>query len=708
MNQLHLLSIAIILLSTASSVAQQPTWIRTNGPYGGKVTALLSVNGTLFAASGSLFRSTNGGDDWQSVGPFRMRPIGYETQPSLVLALAADSAGTVFASTRLVLYSSTDNGETWRVIAGSGTSPSNDPVALVVGTDNSVYHVVYGWLYRRAGDQSAFESAGLGVNPVTGVAVAPSGRVFAVVGAKSIYRSDDNGVSWTNVNTGGDTSIPAITNLTALTSNQLLAGTARGPICSYDGGVTWRRDTSSIRERILTSVALRDGLLYAGTEAFGAFRSSDLGATWTEITPGLDDANVWALATSDDGSLFAGTSSGVERSNDIGASWQRSSRGLNANSIADVAVDRRGNVFAASSAGVFKTINDGDDWTQANHGLTERNVSEIAIEATGSLIAITQLGTIYRSSDDGESWNRVGAIAGYDNNSALTACASGTLIVAAKSWSKGNHLLRSTDGGSTWTVVFAGPDFVAMTIASDGSIIAISTSNGGTGGTYRSTSDGASWSITKPNQYLNAIASDRNGRVYVSSGQNMWRSSDNGSTWAMHSIGQYFTMGSLAVTDGGTLVAGTRDRTLSAVISSDRGITWRNASEGLDSLTPHALVAASNGMIFGGTVEGVVRVSIAASDLPRELSIDRGPTLSRAQPNPIRGRASMRFSVTATSNVRMSLFDIRGNEIVTLYNGVATSGTHDVAIDAGQLPAGIYACRLQAGPHVVVERVIVE
>src|SRR5688572_12878820 len=119
MKQLHLLAIAfaLVVLSTASSVAQQPSWVRTNGPYGGKIKALLSVNGTLFASTGSLFRSTNGGIDWQSVGPFRVS--GYAGTHPVVHAIAADSSGTIFASTLLALYSSTDNGETWRGIAGS-------------------------------------------------------------------------------------------------------------------------------------------------------------------------------------------------------------------------------------------------------------------------------------------------------------------------------------------------------------------------------------------------------------------------------------------------------------------------------------------------------------------------------------------------------------------------------------------------------------
>src|SRR5687768_13022173 len=96
MNRHTLYLISIVLLVAASlTSAQQPSWERTNGPYGGQIKSLLPMGEAIFAASGSLFRSTNAGVDWHAVGPFRSG-----TESISVASIARDSADGILALTQ--------------------------------------------------------------------------------------------------------------------------------------------------------------------------------------------------------------------------------------------------------------------------------------------------------------------------------------------------------------------------------------------------------------------------------------------------------------------------------------------------------------------------------------------------------------------------------------------------------------------------------
>src|SRR5688500_8164241 len=70
--------------------------------------------------------------------------------------------------------------------------------------------------------------------------------------------------------------------------------------------------------------------------------------------------------------------------------------------------------------------------------------------------------------------------------------------------------------------------------------------------------------------------------------------------------------------------------------------------------------------------------------------------------------ATIEFTLAVSTRAHLSLFDMNGQEVAVLPSGVATSGTHRTTIDATFLPAGVYACRLQSGSDVVVEREIIE
>jgi flagellar hook assembly protein FlgD len=70
--------------------------------------------------------------------------------------------------------------------------------------------------------------------------------------------------------------------------------------------------------------------------------------------------------------------------------------------------------------------------------------------------------------------------------------------------------------------------------------------------------------------------------------------------------------------------------------------------------------------------------------------------LLSAFPNPFNSTTNITFTLPQSANVEMKIYSILGEEIATLISEFHSAGKHTVQWDAGNLPSGMYLCRLQA------------
>jgi hypothetical protein len=88
---------------------------------------------------------------------------------------------------------------------------------------------------------------------------------------------------------------------------------------------------------------------------------------------------------------------------------------------------------------------------------------------------------------------------------------------------------------------------------------------------------------------------------------------------------------------------------------------------------------------------------------------ERSPTpssfvLHQNYPNPFNPSTRIRFDLQTSGHISLRVYDVLGKVVATLAEGTQTSGSYEVAWDAGVLPAGIYFCRLQSTNGVSVRR----
>jgi len=93
---------------------------------------------------------------------------------------------------------------------------------------------------------------------------------------------------------------------------------------------------------------------------------------------------------------------------------------------------------------------------------------------------------------------------------------------------------------------------------------------------------------------------------------------------------------------------------------------------------------------------------VALSSLTSGAPIPGGFTLAQNYPNPFNPTTSISFTLTTAGQVELSVFNIMGQKVITLADGVFSAGTHEVewngADENGNLvTSGVYFYRINAG-----------
>jgi beta-glucosidase len=75
--------------------------------------------------------------------------------------------------------------------------------------------------------------------------------------------------------------------------------------------------------------------------------------------------------------------------------------------------------------------------------------------------------------------------------------------------------------------------------------------------------------------------------------------------------------------------------------------------------------------------------------------IDFSNRLGQNYPNPFNPTTVISFSLNASQNVSLKVYDVLGREVKTLLNGFTAAGTYNINFDGSGLPSGIYFYKIQ-------------
>ncbi len=291
-----------------------------------------------------------------------------------------------------------------------------------------------------------------------------------------------------------------------------------------------------------TGVRQQPNVFYIGVNNGGVWKTTDFGRTWFPIFDEQETSSIGdiVVAPSDPNIIYVGTGEGLQRPD------------------------------LSTGDGVYKSTDAGKTWrhlpglrdAQQLGGLAidPRDPKRIFVAALGHPYGPNTERGVYRSTDGGESWQRV--LYKDENTGAIqvTIDPNNPDVVYADLWAgrQGpwenatwngplSGLYKSTDGGTTWAHLTGGLPSPAEGLGRIGFGIAPSDSRrlyatvdaGALGGIYRSDDAGATWYRTNPDPRLWGRGSDfaeikvdpKNADVVYSADVVTWKSTDGGKTW---------------------------------------------------------------------------------------------------------------------------------------------------------------------------------
>ena len=117
------------------------------------------------------------------------------------------------------------------------------------------------------------------------------------------------------------------------------------------------------------------------------------------------------------------------------------------------------------------------------------------------------------------------------------------------------------------------------------------------------------------------------------------------------------------------------------------------------------LDTATTSSILGGTYESMGFLSAATAEAPRDLTSPF--ELAPPAPNPVRTRATIRYTLASSTRAELALYDTSGRQVRALVTGPHAAGSHAAHLDVAGLAAGLYILRLQTGDGTRTQTVTV-
>jgi len=195
----------------------------------------------IAGADRGIYRSIDSGITWTQIAK---ESLGEENVKMLLFR--SELPNVIYAGTDRGIYKSTDSGNNWNEIGKvSGMEVAVNALTLQPDNPNIIYAGTENGIHKSIDAGTTWEPIGQESLPEKNIQALLFNRIgmLYAISPKSVYRSDDNGVSWSS--SSGDRSFlkDSIQTLTISpeTENTIYVGSSKGVYRSEDSGFKWKR-----------------------------------------------------------------------------------------------------------------------------------------------------------------------------------------------------------------------------------------------------------------------------------------------------------------------------------------------------------------------------------------------------------------------------------------------------------------------------------
>lgn len=359
-------------------------------------------------------------------------------------------------------------------------------------------------------------------------------------------------------------------------------------------------------------------------------------------------------------------------------------------------------LYAGVGGVLYISANAGNVW-QARARAVEDSIPITAVFATGSRIIIGTLQSgVLESRDRGASWQT--------RNDGLTDL--GALAIAAFA-QRGDSLYLGTIGAGifvanlktnlAWTPFRDGlPSNLAWNIFSLYNYNGTLTAGAGLNASYYRNFLGTNvwqeraFAPFDPSGLTILDFIDKSGVLLAGANNGLYRSVDRGDTWEHFATNIGFIgEANLAANQSTVFAALNRTRGTYLYSTTDAGANWK-LDELISGATTFSL-AVYRDRLYAARLDGVWYLPLSSSAVHETPATLRQFSLGQNYPNPYNPATNIPFSLRQESKVTLKIYNVRGEEVLTVLDDRKLAGDHAIKFKATGLASGVYVYKLTSG-----------
>ena len=452
-------------------------------------------------------------------------------------------------------------------------------------------------------------------------------------------------------------------------------------LMTTDGGTNWNSITSGTTQNLNGISIINNSTAVVVGDAGTVLRTTDGGSSWQPASSNVSD-NLISVSFNGVNGIAGGTSQTLIYSTDAGATWTTSQTGFFGGGFYGVQMLDAVNAFAGGENSIFqplsgKSTDSGQNWqfTAFYLNSNEGQLNDVYFfdlnNGVGASGVFTGEGAISTTTDGGANWTTLPFFSGVLYS--VTFPANQTDI--GYSVGMNGLIIKTTDGGGSWTVQPGGTSnsLRSVTFADELTGYAV-----GEVGTILKTVTGG----VIPVEFTSFNAKIEDREVQLS-----WQTStetNNSGFFIQRKTGSSWENLGFVQGYGTSTESHTYDYTDNLNELNYTGkIYYRLKQVDYDGAVNYSSIAEIN-----------------YEPKPNDFELDQN------YPNPFNPATSIKFSVPEGTHVKMTVYDLLGNEVQTLVDEYKPAGTYSVKFNGSELTSGIYIYRMQAGDFVSTKRMV--
>ena len=720
--------ILFVLFLIHSVCYPQSGWYQQNSGTSGDLISTFftdSLNGVIVGKSGTILRTTDGGDNWQQINSGTTNNLSYVSFVNSQVGMIVGAGGTILRTENggenwlqqtsgvtgtleaisfydenngvavggNTILRTTNGGQNWEILLSGALQGSFYRVKYI--DHNNIVIIFY---YSSTG---VHKSTDAGLTWFTQLIASnmSSGRltdamfidsnVGFVIGWNGytsqwhsyICRTTDSGTNWQTITE--NTIVPFLNSIHFSSINiGTVVGDNGNIYRTTDGGSSWNQQLANQSYDLNGVFFYNENIGTAVGEGGRILRTTNGGITpnsteWTEYKIGPPYINLQSVCFPSSLIGFCTGPSSVYKTINRGISWSESSNGVSSLWPYDVwFIDsNNGSIVGQSITSpqfggiMFNTTNGGQDWQMY---IFNQNLNEMSYRIARGIyyidnlrrIIVAQYGRILYSLDGGVNWTKSDSVTAWDLNDLSFPTNDFGYVVGDK-----GTILKSTNSGISWNVMQSNTNDnlygVSFKDALNGTVVGVN------GKILKTTDGGTSWTTQQSgtNNNLNKIAFDQNNNgIIVGNMGTILISRNGGEIWEQENSGTSLNLNAISITD---------------------------------SL---AIAVGDNGTILG-------KSDITLDAEKEESEIPSNYYLSQNYPNPFNPSTTIKYQIPEISFVTITVYDILGREVATLVNEEKPAGSYEVQFssyseEGRNLTSGIYFYQLKANNYVETKKMI--